>query len=100
MIRHDAIRRIDPIHVLLAQLARVSSCAGELLNLGKERHEHVGVVVGAFVLQDGNESLEAHTRVDVLRGKRSKGGVRLAVVLNEDEVPHLEPISSRLDTRE
>ena len=70
MVRHNAVRSVDAVLVLLAELARIWAHAGELLDALEDRRKHIRVVVGALVLHDGYQSLEAHARVDVLRGER------------------------------
>ena len=43
-------------------------------------------------LDDGDESLEAHSAVDVLLGERLEAAVGLAVELHEHEVPDLQNV--------
>jgi hypothetical protein len=51
----------------------------------EDGHEDVRVVVGALVLQDGGEALEAHARVHVLVGQLAQGPVVLPVELTPKE---------------
>ena len=43
-------------------------------------------------LDDRDESLEAHSAVDVLLGERLEAAVGLAVELHEDQVPDLQHV--------
>ncbi len=58
----------------------------------EERSEHVGVVVGVFVLHGSYETFEAHAGVDVVVGERFEFAVCFTVVLHEDEVPDLDDL--------
>jgi hypothetical protein len=89
VIGDDPVRSVDTVGVLLAELPGVRSRTRELLDASEEGHEDVRIVVGSLVLEDGDESLESHSSVDVLRGESAEGRVGLAVVLDEDEVPDL-----------
>ena len=59
------------------RVCRYGSECGDGLDLRKDGGEDVGVVVGAHVLQDGDEPLEAHARVDRLCGQRAEQPARL-----------------------
>ena len=52
--------------------------------------EEVGLVVGVDALQNGDDALEAHARVDVLGGQRFEATIFEEVVLNENVVPEFE----------
>jgi hypothetical protein len=65
----DAALRLDPRH---------------------DRLVAVRLVDRADALHDRGQPLDAHARVDVLRGKRRQRPVRVQLVLHEDEVPELE----------
>ena len=91
MVGNDAIRRVAQLGVLLAELARVCRSARDLLDLCEDRHEDVRIVVGAHVLEDRDETLEAHAGVDVLSGKVQLAR-RLAVELHEHQVPDLKHV--------
>ena len=57
---------VNPALILGAHPAAVGTPnAGSCLDRFKERSEGVGVVVGAFVLEDRGHALEAQARVDV-----------------------------------
>ncbi|KAI3487195.1 hypothetical protein L1887_48905 [Cichorium endivia] len=92
VVRDDAVGGVDAVGVLCAELAGVGARAGELLDLGKDGGEDVGVVVGGLVLEDGDEALEAHAGVDVLCGEGPQGAVVLAVELHKDVVPDLDDV--------
>ena len=47
---------------------------------------------GGSRLQDRDEALEAHARVDGLGGERPELAARLAVELHEHQIPHLEHV--------
>ena len=92
VVRHHAVRHVHGAHVLVAELARVRARASRRLDGIEQRREHVGVVVGGLVLQDGGDALEAHARVDVLCGQRAQLAVLLAVELDEHVVPDLDEV--------
>ncbi len=85
MVRDDA----EGIIGLLAELRGVL-VARQLAGRPDDRHEQVGVVVAALVLEDGDDPLQAGTGIDVLGGQRHEIARRLAVELDEDEVPQLD----------
>ena len=64
--------------------------AREALAHADEGAQDVALVVGALVLHDGSDALEAHAGVDVAVRQLRHGAVLLAVILREDEVPELE----------
>ena len=64
--------------------------AGEPHAHADQGPEQVAVIVGALVLHDGGDALEAHAGVDVAVRQLRHGAVLLAVILREDEVPELE----------
>ncbi len=64
--------------------------ARQVLGRVDDAAEEVGVVVAEHVLHDGDDALETHARVDVLRRQLAQALVGLAVVLDEDEVPELD----------
>lgn len=92
MICDNSVRSVDTVDILLAKLSSVGSRPGELLDLVKDGSEDVGIVVGSNVLKDGDESLEAHSSIDVLVGQRSERAVGLSVVLHKNVVPDLEDV--------
>ena len=83
MIRDHAQRDVVAVRGSVA-------LAGEPLGGGDDRAQDVGLVVPALVLQDRTDALEAHARVDVLGGELGELALRVAVVLDEDEVPELD----------
>ncbi|KAI5309940.1 hypothetical protein KEM55_002081 [Ascosphaera atra] len=92
VVGDDSVGGVDAICVLGGELAGVRADAGDLADLVEQGGEDVGVVVGGLVLEDGHETLVAHAGVDVFGGEGLEGGVRLAVVLDEDVVPDLKDI--------
>ena len=85
MVRDDA----EGIVGLIAELRGVL-VARHLARGLDDRHEQVGVVVAVLVLEDGDDPLQAGARVDVPGGQRHEVARRLAVELDEDEVPQLD----------
>lgn len=72
------------------QRARGGGRTCECLDVLEQRLEDVGIVVGHLALQDRCNALEAHSRVNVLRGEELEGAVSLAIVLDEHDVPDLQ----------
>ena len=73
--------------------------ATHLLQIIKDRAEHIGLVVGyrfreirepLGALDERAGALEAHPGIHVAGWQRPVGAVRLGVVLDEDEVPQLD----------
>mmetsp|Transcript_6447 Transcript_6447/g.19110 ORF Transcript_6447/g.19110 Transcript_6447/m.19110 type:complete len:1096 (+) Transcript_6447:257-3544(+) len=93
VVGDDAVRRVHPVSVVHGpELAGVGARARLLLDGGEDGLEDVSVVVGAHVLEHGDEALEAHARVDVLGGQGPQLPRGLAVELDENEVPDLEHV--------
>ena len=46
----------------------------------EQRHEQIGVIVGAFLLYDGNKTFQTHTTVYVFLGQRSKFSIKLTKI--------------------
>ena len=77
--------------------------AAQLFNLGEERTENVGLVVGdagvgklgeTFCpLHHGTDTFEAHAGVDVTGGQRRERAVRIGVELDKYEIPDLDALS-------
>ena len=70
--------------ILAVSLASHSGDAGDC------RLEYVGVVVRLLALQSHTQTLEAHTRINVLCGQRLQLAIGLAVELHEHKVPDLD----------
>ena len=83
VVGHDAHRAVGRGVVAVG-------AAREALANADERGQDVAVVVGALVLHDGRDALEAHAGVNVAVRQVGKRAVLLAVVLREYEVPELE----------
>lgn len=90
MVSHNAIGSVNAINVLCAELASVRTCTAKLLDLDHERVEDIRVVVGQLVLEDGNDTLEAHASVHVFRRESFKGSVLLTVELDKDIIPDFD----------
>ena len=50
MVGYDTVGRVNAIHILCAQLARVRAGACELLDARKQWRKYICIVVGALVL--------------------------------------------------
>ena len=92
MVRHNTVCRVNSVDILYTELTRVRTRVSELLNFVKQRSEHVRIVVRTLVLQNGYETLETHTSVNVARRQRTKRTILLTVKLNEHIVPHFNHI--------
>src|SRR5262249_50767493 len=69
---------------------RAIALAGQTLRAANDRLEDVDVVVARDALDDRRDPLEAHPGVDVLGGKLGERTRRVAVVLDEDQIPDLD----------
>ena len=92
MVGDDTVCGIDTVFIFVAELARIWPNASQLLDFLEERLEHIRIVVGSLVLDDGYKTLKTHTRVDVFRRKRFERTIFFAVELDENVVPDLEYI--------
>src|SRR2546421_479914 len=61
----------------------------DLANRVHDRRENVRVVVARLALQHRRDALEAHPRIDVLCRQRAELALRVAVELDENEIPDL-----------
>ena len=59
-----------------------------LFDLPDKWGKHVGVVVTFYPLKHHAQAFEAHSGIYMLGRKLFQAGIRLAVVLHENEVPH------------
>src|SRR5262249_12701570 len=66
----------------------------ERRDLREDRREEVGVEVRRLALQDADDALEPHARVDVALRQRLQFAAVAPVELREDEVPDLEPAAA------
>ncbi len=88
----------DDAHGYVALLVAAVLLAGHGRYAAYRRLEDVGVVVRLLALQYHAETLEAHARIDVLRGQRFERAVGLAVELHEYQIPDLyDQTVSRVD---
>lgn len=63
----------------------------------KYGREQVGGVVAVEAVENGDESFEAHARVDDGRGQRREGAGAGAIERHEDEIPQLDdPLGARV----
>ena len=103
VIPDHAKRHVDFLLLrrFIARQSRGVTLAALFLELGKNRAEHIGVVVrdslakigkAAGRLHDGRDALETHPGVDVLGRKRRKRAVDVRVVLDENKVPNLDAL--------
>ncbi|TFA98277.1 hypothetical protein CCMA1212_009972 [Trichoderma ghanense] len=86
----NSVGGINTICVVGAVLVGIGSGASNLLNLLEERREAIGGIVGGGVLQRRDQTLEAHTGIDVLGRQGLEASVLLSVELHENEVPDLD----------
>ena len=98
MVSHHTHGDID---LLLVGRALILGAAGrgesvlqarEVLDLLDDGLEDVGIVVGVLALEDADEALEAHTRINHVHAELLQRPVAAAVVLHEDEVPDLDDL--------
>ena len=87
MVGNNTVGGVNAIDVVLTVLVGVIPGTGNLLDLGEERSEDIGSVVGRLILEGGHQALEAHTGIDVLRREGLERLVGLSVELDEDDVP-------------
>lgn len=66
MVRNNTIGGINAIHILSAKLSTIRTNTSQLLDLGENGSEDVGIVIAALVLDDGHKTLETHPGVDML----------------------------------
>mmetsp|Transcript_25502 Transcript_25502/g.54394 ORF Transcript_25502/g.54394 Transcript_25502/m.54394 type:complete len:414 (+) Transcript_25502:1750-2991(+) len=94
VIGDDSIGHIHESIVLLrTDLASVwSGSSRQHPNFFEKRLKDIRVVVGIDTLQDRGQSLESHTRIDVLRWQRAQASVGFAIELNKDVVPDLDNV--------
>ena len=52
----------------------------------------VGVVVGTLVLNNRDQSFEAHAAIDVFLGQRLQRGISFTIERHEDQVPNLQHV--------
>lgn len=92
VIGDNTIRGVNTICILCAEFSLIWPGTSQFLDFVEYWDEDVGVVIRAFVLNDGDQSLETHTSIDMFRRKRSEGAISLAVELNEHVVPYFQNI--------
>ena len=92
MVSDDTIRGVDTICILCTKFTLIWPDTSQFLDFLEYWYEDIGVVIRAFVLNGGDQSLETHTSVDMFRRKRSEGAISLAVKLNKHIVPDFQDI--------
>jgi hypothetical protein len=92
VIRNNTVSSVNSVNILRSELSSVIPSTSQLLDFGEYGGEDVGVVVGALILDDGYETLEAHASVDVLGGEGLERAVGFTVELDENVVPDFEYI--------
>ncbi len=90
MVGNDAIGGI----LQVVHLPRIGESTGHFLDRLEDRRKHVRVVIAVLALQDLGDALETHPRIDVLGRQRSQALVRVAVELDEDQVPDFDDLVS------
>jgi len=89
MISNHAIRGIDPIFVVITELACVRSHACDLLDPREEWNEDICVVIRPCTLDGCDKTFKAHASVNVFGWQGLQGAIILAVELDENVVPYL-----------
>jgi hypothetical protein len=92
MVGDDPVCSVDAIGIVGTKAPLVRTNAREFANLVEDGQEDVGIVVGPSVLDDGDQSLEAHAGIDVFGRKGAKRAVVFAVELDEDVVPDFQNV--------
>ena len=64
--------------------------AQQLLGAPDNRQEEIVIVVRLHVLENTDDTLEAHTGVNVLARQKRQRAVRITVILDEDEIPEFD----------
>jgi len=77
-------------YVCLSIVAIMNS--GQVANYFYNGLEHICVVVGCFSLQSHAQTLESHTGIDYLSGKRFEISICFPVVLHEHKVPYFNDL--------
>ena len=88
MVSQDAVRRVQWIF----EISAVRTGSGSRSNRIKNAGEHVGVVVAVLALQNSDNALEAHPRIDMLCGQWDQGAVVSTVELHEDQIPNFNDL--------
>jgi len=90
MISDDTVSSINAIDILCTKLASIRTCTTKFLDLDHDRVKDVCIIIGQPVLEDRDDTFEAHASVHVFRRKRFKGSVFLTVELDKDVVPYFD----------
>src|SRR5262249_57326234 len=69
---------------------------GRLANRLEKGRKHIRVVIAVFALQHRSNALESHAGIDVLGGQRGQALVRVAIILDEDQVPYFDDLRHAL----
>ncbi len=86
MIRQNPVIRVD----LFVERSGITWRSRLSFDDFEERREEIGVVIGGLAVEDGRQSLEAHTGVDMFARQRPQAAVQLPAELHEHQVPNLE----------
>ena len=92
MIGNDPVVCVYTICVLISEFAAIRPNASQLLYPGEYWSEYVSIVIRPLILHDRDETLEAHSRIDVFGWERAEGTVFFAIELHENVVPYLENV--------
>mmetsp|Transcript_18016 Transcript_18016/g.57622 ORF Transcript_18016/g.57622 Transcript_18016/m.57622 type:complete len:812 (+) Transcript_18016:860-3295(+) len=92
VVRHHTVRHVHAVRVLRAHAPLVRGRARRAADGREDGLEHVRVVVAHLALQHRRQALEPHARVHVLGRQRPQRAARLAVELDEHQVPDLEHV--------
>mmetsp|Transcript_12418 Transcript_12418/g.19711 ORF Transcript_12418/g.19711 Transcript_12418/m.19711 type:complete len:261 (+) Transcript_12418:2066-2848(+) len=92
MVGDDAVGHILEANVIRSNFLRIRFAATLFLNSVEDSLKHIGIVVAIHILQAAGKPFEAHPCVNTLGWKRTKLSIRLAVVLDEHQVPNLDDV--------
>ena len=92
MIRDHAVRFIHTALIFRAELPAVRASPRQLLNLRKDRHEQIRVVVAPHILQHRHNPLQPHPRIHMLRRKHTQLAALKTIELDKHIVPDLKHI--------
>ena len=87
MVSDNAVGGVNTIDVLCTELAGIWTCPTKLLDLHHDWVKDVCIIVGQLVLDDRDDTFEAHASVYMFRRERFQRTVLLTVELDEDVIP-------------
>lgn len=94
MIGYNPIGHVNEVWIIGSNLTSIRACSRNLLNGIEKWNEYIGVIIGINTLEDGSETFESHTGVDMLGRQRTERPVSFPIELNEDIVPYFNNIGT------